>query len=117
SAGGLLFHGRSDRQIKTRGFRVELESVEQVLNAVLEVVEAVVYPVKNGDEGLQIHAQAVLQKGSQISTVDLIKIMAKDLPPHALPADIKVVDQLPRTAAGKLDRNSIIESHALALNS
>ncbi|MEM6395445.1 MAG: amino acid adenylation domain-containing protein [Bacteroidota bacterium] len=116
SAGSLLFHGRADRQIKTRGFRVELESVEQVLNAIDEVAEGVVYPISKGDEGLLIYAQVILKNAAQKTPKELIQIMAADLPPHALPAEIALVDRLPRTAAGKIDRKALAESHATTIN-
>lgn len=116
SAGRLFFHGRSDRQIKTRGFRVELESVEQTLNAIDDVAEGAVYPISQGDEGTLIFAQVILKPNSQKSQKELIKIMAECLPQYALPIEIRAVDSLPRTAAGKVDRKGLVKSHALTHN-
>ncbi|MEM7571963.1 MAG: amino acid adenylation domain-containing protein [Bacteroidota bacterium] len=101
----LLFMGRKDRQIKTRGYRVELEEVESILNAQPGVLEAAVYPIKNGPEGLLIHALVVSDQSLEPPAIK--QGMALHLPAYSIPAEIRFVQALPRTDAGKIDRRSL----------
>lgn len=101
--GLLLFLGRKDRQIKTRGFRVELDEVEAaVLN--LQMIQAcAVFPVKNQDEGFLIEALIVLKDKLASDEKAIKDELAKVLPTYAIPHRIRFSTKIPRTAAGKVN--------------
>lgn len=105
--GQLMFMGRKDRQIKTRGYRVELTAVEQAINALDAISEAAVYPTRNGEEGWLIEAVAISAGREEVSSASLRQALAQDLPAYALPQHIYLVAEIPRTAAGKLDHQAI----------
>lgn len=107
-AGELLFLGRKDRQIKTRGYRVELEEVENALNALDEVFISAVFPRRNGEEGWLIEALVVSTAGTVIDEINLNKQLKKTLPPYAIPNRIHFTESIPRTAAGKIDRKALL---------
>ncbi|WP_035275117.1 AMP-binding protein, partial [Actinoalloteichus caeruleus] len=100
-AGVLHFVSRADRQVKLRGYRVELDEVETALAAHPGVAEAAV--VVRGDV-LAAHVAVS-------STVDSDAVrahLAGRLPPFMVPSVIRVHDSpLPRTAAGKVDRAAL----------
>lgn len=104
-AGRLIFMGRKDRQIKTRGYRVELEAVEALLNAHEAVAEGAVYAIEPGEEGKVIEAMVVPK--TETNAAAILQHLAQSLPEHALPRRIQFVNSLPRSSAGKIDRLAI----------
>ncbi|MFC1439459.1 amino acid adenylation domain-containing protein [Streptacidiphilus sp. N1-10] len=99
--GNLRFLGRSDRQVKVRGFRVEPEQVTAVLRSHPEVRDAAVavVPLGNGDHQL---LAAVVGTAPGL-TPALRSFAAGQLPGHAVPGLWAQVDEFPVTANGKLD--------------
>ncbi|MEL6939398.1 MAG: amino acid adenylation domain-containing protein, partial [Cyanobacteria bacterium J06598_1] len=65
--GQYRFLGRKDRQIKTRGYRVELDGVEAALVSHLEIEEAATYALLCPDESYQIEASIILKSGAELS--------------------------------------------------
>lgn len=113
--GQLLFFGRNDHQIKIRGYRVELEEINNVFTALDEVDEAVTIVLEDKDNYDKKLTAVLLPK--QHHTLDLqgIKSYAKtQLPPYAVPTSIHVYSEFPRTATGKIDRKKI-EKHMTSL--
>lgn len=102
--GNLRFLGRKDRQIKSRGNRVELDEVEAVLLANPDVHEAAVYAVPDDAGILAIHAEAILVPESNAAQSDLIDHLRSMLPTYAVPVAINVRTSFPRTSTGKIDR-------------
>ncbi len=105
SAGVLEFVGRADDQVKIRGFRVEPGEVEAVLAAHPAVSRAavVVRPDSAGQKQLVAYAVASTDPGA------LTEHLASVLPSHLVPAAMLVLDALPLTANGKLDRAALPE--------
>ena len=103
--GDLTFAGRSDRQIKVRGHRVELEEVEAALLSLREVDEAAAFPLDD-DEGSSSIAAAVISRGN-IGEAELRQALRRVLPPHAVPDTLRILESLPRTPTGKVDRRSL----------
>ena len=100
SDGQLMLVGRKDRQIKIRGFRVELDEVELALLNQPGVTEA----VADFDQS-EIRA---FVSGSQSLNVDTLKTgCATVLPPYAVPTHIIRLKRLPRTSTGKIDRKTL----------
>jgi amino acid adenylation domain-containing protein len=105
--GELRFLGRKDRQIKTRGYRVELDEVEAVLLAHPAVEEAAVFPVPDGEGSQRIEAAVILRNGSVVPAAELIRHGKEHLPWYALPLKIEPVAAFPRTTSGKIDRRAL----------
>ncbi|MDY7105947.1 MAG: amino acid adenylation domain-containing protein [Actinomycetota bacterium] len=104
--GELEFVGRRDNQVKVRGNRVELESVEAVL-AAQPGVEHAVAGVVDAD-GNQVLAAAVVPSGDEpVDTAALLAAASAALPPYAVPHRLVTVEDLPFTASGKLDRRAL----------
>lgn len=105
--GNMEFLGRKDRQIKTRGYRVELDEIESVLCLNDSVIEAAAYTVEDDDLGLIIEAAVVVSNTSTISDKEIRRHVARLLPPYACPRRINLVQDFPRTRTGKIDRGAL----------
>lgn len=99
--GNYQFLGRKDRQVKTRGFRVELSEVEAVLLSHNAVQEAVAFTEPDGEGSYRIEAAVVVQDG--LTEGGVRQHMKMHLPPYAVPVRIVLVAAFPRTSAGKID--------------
>ena len=100
-AGDLEFLGRRDRQVKVRGYRVELGEVEAVLREHPAVRDAAVVLQQSGGEK---RLAAFVAAGA---CDDLAHFLRERLPEPMVPALIEVLDALPLTATGKVDRLSL----------
>ncbi|SHI51856.1 amino acid adenylation domain-containing protein [Algibacter luteus] len=104
--GELLFLGRKDRQIKLRGFRIEIDEIENILLKFKGVVEAAVV-LADLKEEKELIATVLTDKNSKISTKDLEKHCNNELPVYALPSKILILDAFPRTSTGKINRKEM----------
>ena len=100
----LQFLGRKDRQVKTRGYRVELDEVEDRLLKIEAIMEAAVFSTSHESEGLLIEAAVILNKNARATEEDLRKCLIEQLPMYAVPRAIHVLESLPRTSTGKINR-------------
>jgi acyl-CoA synthetase (AMP-forming)/AMP-acid ligase II len=117
--GELVFAGRLDHQVKVRGHRIELEAVESVLEEQPGVAGAVAAVVRTpgGDDSLI--AGLIAAPGRSYDPDDLLRSARERLPAYALPTRLlaveELVDTLPTTGSGKLDRRSLrarlVEAH------
>ncbi|MFD5594862.1 amino acid adenylation domain-containing protein [Streptomyces griseorubiginosus] len=100
SAGGELeYQGRADDQVKIRGFRIELGEVEAALADHPDVAQAIVL-VRDG----RLVGYAV---GRDLDADALRRHATRTLPDHMVPSAVVVLDRLPMTANGKLDRAAL----------
>lgn len=113
--GQYVFMGRKDRQIKTRGYRVELDEVEAVLLTHPALAEAAVFTVPDAQGTQQIHAAVSLRAGATLAPDELRSHTAAHLPRYAVPSHIAVVDEFPRTSSGKINRR-VLQDQAPAPN-
>ena len=104
--GNLTFVARADLQVKVRGHRVELEEVEAALLSLASVEEAAAFAVPDAEGSSAIRA-AVVAAESGPTEREILAGLRSVLPSYALPANISVVDSLPRTPTGKVDRNAL----------
>ncbi len=102
--GVLHFIGRRDRQIKLRGFRVELDEVELAIARHPAVSEAAA--VKAPD-GLTIAAFALLKPGLQADSDDILAHASRGLADYAVPRSLMILPSFPRTTSGKIDRKRL----------
>jgi acyl-coenzyme A synthetase/AMP-(fatty) acid ligase len=93
--------------MKTRGYRVELDEVEAALLSHEGVEEAAVFAVPDGEGSQQIEAAVILKSEAAHTPVDLTRHISGLLPWYAVPGKISVRKSFPRTAGGKIDRNSL----------
>ncbi len=103
----LQFHGRRDRQIKSRGYRIELDEVEAVLVSHPDVAEAAVFGVESDDGAVIISAAVIIGEADEVDASALLSFMSASLPPYALPMNIETRSEFPRTTSGKIDRKAL----------
>jgi amino acid adenylation domain-containing protein/non-ribosomal peptide synthase protein (TIGR01720 family) len=109
---GLIeFLGRRDDQVKIRGFRIELGEIETVLQEDPEVAEAAVVVAAEGVPGGRLRAFVVHRSGlAGAGRGDAIReVLRRRLPDYMIPTVVSVVEALPRTSTGKVDRRQLRE--------
>jgi amino acid adenylation domain-containing protein len=106
-AGTLEFLGRIDHQVKLRGYRIELEEIEAVLGTHPAVGAAVVTvrEDKPGDRRLVAYLVAADDEAPEEEL--LRRLLKSKLPPFMVPSTFVVLDALPVTPNGKLDRAAL----------
>jgi non-ribosomal peptide synthetase component F/acyl carrier protein len=106
--GTLEFLGRRDQQIKLRGFRVELGEIESALNEHEQVLESVVVARENEAGERQLVAYVVgASEESNLSGNVLRNYLRERLPHYMVPSAYVVLESLPLTANGKVDRRAL----------
>jgi len=105
----LMFLGRIDRQIKLRGYRIELDEIEATLLKHERVEEAAVILVQKEDGDKELEAVLRLSEGAEVNTRELMLFCKKIIPSYAVPEHMTIIDDFPRTGTGKIDRNQIIK--------
>lgn len=109
-SGDLQCLGRRDHQVKVRGSRVALGEVEAALRTQPDVQDAVVTPLTT-DIGTELVGHVVLASGSGVHAGRSLRERLSDvLPAAAIPMHIELIDEIPRNAHGKADRQRLIES-------
>jgi amino acid adenylation domain-containing protein len=101
SEGHLDFLGRIDRQVKVRGFRVELDGIEKIICSFLGVTGShVVFKNKN---------LIAYLTPENINLADLKKFLEKELPSYSIPSKFFNLEKFPINSAGKVDEKSLPE--------
>ncbi|WP_280264916.1 non-ribosomal peptide synthetase [Nocardia wallacei] len=107
AVGELEYLGRTDCQVKIRGFRIELGEIEAALLALGEIAAAAVVAQSDERTGDRLIAYLVAAAGATIDTATVPSRLAAALPSYMVPAAFVVLDALPLTANGKLDRGAL----------
>ncbi|MEW4570861.1 amino acid adenylation domain-containing protein [Tautonia sp. JC769] len=105
--GNLEFLGRLDEQVKIRGIRIEPSEVRDVLERHPRVRTAAVLPEGQGADR-RLAAFLVPEGDATHLADDLRAYLRSHLPIHLMPGRFRVVESLPRTAHGKLDRRALL---------
>ncbi|MCA2207594.1 non-ribosomal peptide synthetase [Nocardia rosealba] len=105
--GELDYRGRTDFQTKIRGFRIELTEIDSVLTEHPDVASAVTLGRANQTGETVLVSYVVAVQGKTVTVERLTEWAAHQLPAHMMPAAIVVLDRIPLTAHGKLDRDAL----------
>ncbi|OBK41357.1 non-ribosomal peptide synthetase [Mycobacterium sp. 1245111.1] len=112
SDGDIEFVGRADEQVKIRGFRIELGEVAAAISVDPSVGQAVVVASDLPGLGKSLVGYVTPVDGKGRETVDLERIRARvaaALPEYMTPAGYVVIDEIPITTHGKIDRSALPE--------
>jgi amino acid adenylation domain-containing protein len=107
AAGELEYLGRADDQVKIRGFRIELGEVEAVLAGLPGVAAAAVAVREDQPGDKRLAGYVVPAGGVVLDPAGLRAEAAKVLPGYMVPAAVMVLEVLPLTGNGKLDRRAL----------
>jgi amino acid adenylation domain-containing protein len=107
SDGSLRFLGRADHQVKLRGFRIELGEVEAALAEQPGVERSVVVVEGPGSPDPRLVAYVVPRSGRDLGASDLAEGLRRRLPTAMVPQAFVVLDSLPSTPNGKVDRRRL----------
>jgi len=104
--GVIDYLGRTDNQIKIRGYRVELEEVEEALAAQPAVAHCAVVP-RGQDDTRHLVAYYSLRQGVSLASNGLRQALAEHLPEYMIPSQFVEMSALPITPNGKVDRSAL----------
>ncbi|HET9364977.1 MAG TPA: amino acid adenylation domain-containing protein, partial [Candidatus Angelobacter sp.] len=115
--GQIEFLGRTDQQIKLRGFRIELAEIQAALVNCSGVSQAAVVMNEDRKEGKRLVAYVVPAAGHNLKVDELRESLSNTLPSYMVPAFITVLPTLPLNANGKLDRKALPSPEAVESSS
>ena len=115
--GNLEFLGRSDFQVKVRGFRIEIGEIEATLEGQAGVSQAVVvaseFTTQLQTEDKRLVAYIVPKTDAKLKGTDLRAALGAILPEYMVPSHFVFLESLPLTANGKIDRKALPEPSAV----
>jgi len=113
--GNIEFLGRLDNQIKIRGFRVELEEIEQALRSQSGVNDCVVVLRDDGDGDKRLIAYVVEDVHSLVKVSELRNYLKTKLPSYMVPASFELIEALPLLPNGKINRRALPRPQSIHL--
>ena len=105
--GTLDFIGRRDFQIKLRGYRIELEEIENRLRRQEGIKAAVVTLFEDATGDRQLAGYVVADQDLDIQ--ELRRLLSHELPDYMIPSMLMKIDSIPMTSSGKVDRRNLPE--------
>ncbi len=112
--GNIEYLGRVDHQVKIRGYRIELGEVEARLAQHPGVRESVVLAREDEQRGARLVAYVEAAAGESVSASQLREHLRRELPEYMIPGQFVMLDQLPLTSNGKLDRSALYQLDLLS---
>ena len=105
--GEIEFAGRTDDQVKIRGYRVELEEIEAVLGSHPGAHEVVVIARENSSGEKSLVAYLVPSREQVPTASELRSYLKKKLPAYMVPAAVVLLESMPKTPNGKVDKRAL----------
>ncbi len=105
--GNIDFIGRADFQIKLRGYRIEPGEIEHTLTQYPHIREAVVLRKGSTPAEQKLVAYIVANENSEVNQTDLRQSLSAQLPAYMIPAVFVVLEKMPLTTIGKIDRGAL----------
>ena len=105
--GEIIFLGRRDGQVKIRGYRVELEEIETVLTELACVQWAAIVPQIHDNGDISLIAYLVATADQELRLDDIRRHLKQRVAPYMMPHRFRKIDDLPRLASGKIDRQGL----------
>ncbi len=105
--GNIEFAGRLDDQVKIRGYRIEMGEIESVLDRRPEVAESLAMVREDAPGEKRLVAYVVARDSQAVNVGHLRGFLKESLPEYMVPSAIAVLDALPLTLNGKIDRRSL----------
>jgi amino acid adenylation domain-containing protein len=105
--GTLEYLGRLDRQVKIRGHRVEPDEIEAVLATCPGLRSASVDTRRGSDETLELVAYLTVIAGAKLTASSVRRHLSRQLPSQLIPSRFILLDALPMTSNGKVDRRAL----------
>ncbi len=111
--GNIEYIGRIDHQVKVRGFRIELGEIEAALAGLAGVRDAVVL-AHDGVGGTQLAGYVVADSAEDAERLreSLRESLKRQLPDYMVPAHLMLLERMPLTVNGKLDRQALPQPDA-----
>ncbi len=103
--GVLVYKGREDFQVKIRGFRIELGEIECALERYKGIKSAVVLDVKSKNSNVSLCAFIVIEESIDLDNVN--EFLRDNIPEYMVPSNIIIIDDIPLSPNGKVDRNKL----------
>ncbi len=97
--------GRTDFQIQLRGFRIEPGEIENALNAIPDIRESAVQVFRSAQGETRLGACVACEP--TVDESQIRKLLRSKIPDYMIPHSIVIVNNLPRTESGKIDRKSL----------
>ncbi|HEY7496545.1 MAG TPA: non-ribosomal peptide synthetase, partial [Candidatus Tectomicrobia bacterium] len=107
SDGNIMFLGRRDSQVKLRGIRIELGEIEAVLGQHPAVRETVVIVREDSPGDIRLVAYVVASQEPDAAMPELRSFLRGQLPEYMIPSAFVILDRLPLTRNGKVDRQAL----------
>lgn len=108
--GYIEFLGRADSQVKLRGFRIELGEIEHAIAQTAGVAQAACVIVGDSNENRQLVAFVTTPAAvgdEEAFRAGVLAALAERLPDYMVPAQVKIIEDIPLSANGKVDRKRL----------
>lgn len=105
--GTIVLHGRKDHQLKIRGYRIELGEIDNALAAIPEIRQAAALDYRDEAGRAALCAYVAFRDGASLSDARIAAALSATLPDYMVPGIYVVLDALPLSGNGKIDRNAL----------
>ncbi|RXV65673.1 amino acid adenylation domain-containing protein [Burkholderia stabilis] len=105
--GTIALYGRKDHQLKIRGYRIELGEIDNALAAIPEIRQAAALDYRDDAGRAALCAYVAFRDGASLSDAAIAAALSATLPDYMVPAIYVVLDALPLSGNGKIDRKAL----------